>query len=125
MLLYRRKLAASRLFETNTHGMQVICGQADYKEKPYEWVYDGLKPLLLDGVLEMNKGVHISLAALYCAVGRRLSCSLMPAIATRTGIPWPLAFALLPAFGINKIPAAVNAICNGMIATSAARTRDE
>jgi len=67
--------------------LQVICEQADIKQQPYEWVYDGLQPLLLDSVLETHKGVHISLAALYCAVGRRLSCSLMPEVATRVGEP--------------------------------------
>ncbi len=67
--------------------LQVICKEADIKQQPYEWVYDGLKPLLLDSVLETRKGVHISLAALYCAVARRLSCRLLPEVATRTGQP--------------------------------------
>lgn len=79
---------------------KVICEEGDIKQQPYEWVYDGLKPLLLDNVLETHKGIHISLAALYCAVGRRLSCYVIPEIATRAasvGAPAGLSLAVAPA----------------------------
>lgn len=55
--------------------------ELSYRQEPYEWVYDGLSPLLLDAVAGSCEGIHISLAALYCAVGRRLACSILPEIA--------------------------------------------
>ncbi len=67
--------------------VQVICGDMELKIQPYEWVYDGLKPLFLDSVFDIKKGIHISLAALYCAVGRRLECPLLPELASRGRMP--------------------------------------
>ena len=63
--------------------MQVICGEMELKIQPYEWVYDGLKPLFLDSIFDIKKGIHISLAALYCAIGRRLECPILPELASR------------------------------------------
>ena len=57
--------------------------------QPYEWVYDGLKPLFLDSLFDTKKGIHISLAALYCAVGRRLECPILPELASRGRMPFP------------------------------------
>lgn len=69
--------------------LQVICHEMDLKQQPYEWVYDGLKPLLVDTIFGTRKGTHISLAALYCAVGRRLECPLLPSLASRSGKSLP------------------------------------
>lgn len=60
--------------------LQIVHGELKYRQEPYEWVYDGLHPLLLDSVLKSREGIHISLAALYCALGRRLGCTILPEI---------------------------------------------
>lgn len=67
--------------------MQVIFGDQELRLQPYEWVYDGLKPLFLDSVFDIKKGIHISLSAVYCAVGRRLECPILPELASRAGEP--------------------------------------
>ena len=56
-----------------------------FRQEPFEWVYDGLSPLLLDEVLANKKGMSASLAALYTAVGRRLGFHLIPECAPNTG----------------------------------------
>ena len=68
-------------------------------------MYDGLKPLYLDSVLQTNKGMHISLAALYCAVGRRLNVTLIPEIAPLAGTPH--------ACSLSRIQSAITAILLG------------
>lgn len=72
--------------------MQVICTDMELKIQPYEWVYDGLKPLFLDSIFDVRKGIHISLAALYCAVGRRLECPILPELASRARMLSPSSF---------------------------------
>ncbi len=65
----------------------MIHGELRFRQDPYEWVYDGLKPLLLDGLLQTHKGIHISLASLYCAVARRLGCAIYPRTAPESTFP--------------------------------------
>lgn len=47
-----------------------------FREEPYEWVYEGLKPLLLSDVARSRRGMSLSLAVLCCAVARRLGVPL-------------------------------------------------
>ena len=62
----------------NEDALQVVRQDLKFRQEPFEWVYDGLKPLLLDEVLTSQKGMHISLAAVYTATGRRLGLQLLP-----------------------------------------------
>jgi hypothetical protein len=45
---------------------------------PFEWVYDGMKPLLLPEVLKRRKGAPAAVAVAAAAVGRRLGVPLLP-----------------------------------------------
>lgn len=46
-----------------------------FRQEPFEWVYDGLKPLLLPDVVRNRKGMSVSLATLTICVLRRLGLS--------------------------------------------------
>ncbi|KAG7668599.1 hypothetical protein Ndes2526B_g03781 [Nannochloris sp. 'desiccata'] len=48
------------------------------KYEPFEWVYEGLNPLLLPKVLRKRKGTPAALAVAAAAVGRRVNVSLLP-----------------------------------------------
>ena len=60
-----------------------------FREAPFEWVYDGLRPLLIHDVLQSTKGMGASLAIIYCCVGRRLGMDMIP-LHLQTG--WQLFF---------------------------------
>ena len=47
-------------------------GPRRMQHKPVEWVYDGLRPLLLPDVLRRRKGIPLMLAVTFAAVARRL-----------------------------------------------------
>ena len=57
---------------------EVLYRQHRLRYEPFEWVYDGLQPLLLPEVLKRRKGAPIVLAGLAAAVGRRLGLPLLP-----------------------------------------------
>lgn len=57
-----------------------------YIEKPFEWAYEGLAPLLLRDVLETKRGISFSLAILFSCTARRLGLCLTPVPVSRTGI---------------------------------------
>ena len=48
------------------------------KYEPFEWVYEGLSPLLLPKVLKNRKGTPAALAIAAAAVGRRVGVPLLP-----------------------------------------------
>jgi Transglutaminase-like superfamily len=48
------------------------------KYEPFEWVYEGLSPLLLDKVLRKRKGTPAALAIAATAIGRRVNIPLLP-----------------------------------------------
>jgi hypothetical protein len=58
--------------------LQVLYRQYKLRYEPFEWVYDGLKPLLLPNLLSRRKGAPLTLAAAAAAVGRRLGVPLVP-----------------------------------------------
>ena len=58
--------------------LQVLKGQHKFRYKPFEWLYEGLKPLLLHTVLERREATPLTLAVLYCSVGLRLGIPLLP-----------------------------------------------
>lgn len=58
--------------------VQVLYGRYRYRYRPFEWVYEGLKPLLLPDVLRRRRGAPLSLAVLVAAVGRRVGLALTP-----------------------------------------------
>ena len=56
-----------------------------FRQKPFEWNYEGLKPLLLHEVLNSKRGMTLSLCILFSCVARRLGLVLTPVPATLTG----------------------------------------
>jgi hypothetical protein len=48
------------------------------KYEPFEWVYDGLGPLLVSKVLKKRKGTPAALALAAAAVGRKINLPLLP-----------------------------------------------
>ena len=66
-------------------GRQVVHKKHRIRFEPFEWVYDGLKPLLLPDILQTRKGMSHSLAALYCCVARRAGLQLIPSPIKTTG----------------------------------------
>ena len=66
-------------------GRQVVHKRHKIRFEPFEWVYDGLKPLLLPDILQTKKGMSHSLAALYCCVARRAGLALIPVPINTTG----------------------------------------
>jgi hypothetical protein len=48
------------------------------KYEPYEWVYDGLAPILLEDVLRRRKGAPIALAIIAAGIARRAGLPLVP-----------------------------------------------
>ena len=53
-------------------------GRYKLKYEPFEWVYDGLSPILLPDVLARRRGAPLALAAVAAAVGRRAGLPLVP-----------------------------------------------
>ena len=56
--------------------LQVLFRDKRLKQEPYEWVYDGLQPLMVSDVLRTGKGMALSLALIYAFVARRLGLAL-------------------------------------------------
>lgn len=43
-----------------------------FRQEPYEWVYDGLKPLDMVDVVDTNKGISLTLAVSFLGIARHL-----------------------------------------------------
>lgn len=43
-----------------------------FRQEPYEWVYDGLKPLDIVDVVYTNKGISLTLAVTFLGIARHL-----------------------------------------------------
>lgn len=52
--------------------LQTLFHKGRFRQEPYEWVYDGLKPLDIMDVLETNKGISLTLAVSFLGVARHL-----------------------------------------------------
>ena len=65
--------------------LQVLAKGEGFRQKPFEWNYEGLKPLLLHEVLASRRGMTLSLCILFSCVARRLGLVLTPVPATGTG----------------------------------------
>lgn len=52
---------------------KVLFEKHKFRQKPFEWVYDGLSPVLLHDVLESRSGLSILLATIYVSVAAHLS----------------------------------------------------
>lgn len=65
--------------------LQVLVKREGFRQKPFEWNYEGLKPLLLHEVLASGRGMTLSLCILFSCVARRLGLILTPVPATLTG----------------------------------------
>ncbi|CAL5228464.1 g11604 [Coccomyxa viridis] len=64
---------------------EVLVKREGFRQKPFEWNYEGLKPLLLHEVLASGRGMTLSLCILFSCVARRLGLILTPVPATLTG----------------------------------------
>ncbi len=51
---------------------RVLFDQHRFKFEPFEWVYDGMDPMMLPRVVERKKGLPLMLAIIYCMVARRV-----------------------------------------------------
>lgn len=58
--------------------LEVFKVEHRFKYEPFEWVYDGFKPILFSDVLKRKKGCPAALALLMTAVGEKLGLFLMP-----------------------------------------------
>ena len=56
--------------------LQVLFEKHRFRQSPFEWVYDGLSPVLLPDVVESRKGLSIVLAAIYVMVAKELGVRL-------------------------------------------------
>lgn len=52
--------------------LQTLFHKGRFRQEPYEWVYDGLKPLDMMDVLQTNKGISLTLAVSFLGVARHL-----------------------------------------------------
>ena len=52
--------------------MQRLFHKGRFRQEPYEWVYDGLKPLDIMDVLQTQKGISLSLSVIFLGVARQL-----------------------------------------------------
>eukprot|EP00775_Hariotina_reticulata_P004608 gene4608-4862_t len=66
---------------------QVLFQEHKLRCDPFEWVYDGLAPLLLPDVLQTRKGIPLSLSLITAAVARRLDLPLQLLCAEHTQMP--------------------------------------
>ncbi|KAL4424141.1 hypothetical protein ABPG75_001442 [Micractinium tetrahymenae] len=57
---------------------EVLYRQQRFKFEPFEWVYEGLSPLLLPPRLQRRKLAPVALAAVAAGVARRLGLPLLP-----------------------------------------------
>ncbi len=69
------------------HCMQVLFEQHRFRQTPFEWVYDGLSPVLLADVLDSRKGLSIVLATIYVLVGTDVGLTLTMAPVPRAVVP--------------------------------------
>ncbi|KAG1678013.1 hypothetical protein FOA52_000808 [Chlamydomonas sp. UWO 241] len=56
----------------------LLRGRGRLRHEAVEWVYDGLRPLTLAGLLSERRGVPLSLALAFVAVARRLGVPAVP-----------------------------------------------
>lgn len=56
-----------------------------FHQKPFEWAYEGLAPLLLRDVLQTRRGIGLSLTMLFAAVASRTGLHLLPYPLSPTG----------------------------------------
>lgn len=84
-VLSLQSLAFHSLQSLAVRYLQVLVKELRFQQKPFEWAYEGLAPLLLRDVLRSRRGIGISLALLGSAVGARLGLCLLPLPARLTG----------------------------------------
>lgn len=61
------------------HAAAAALGRAlKFDSPPFEWVYEGYKPLMLPDVVALRRGVPVALATLTVAVLRRLGLAVVP-----------------------------------------------
>lgn len=66
---------------------QVLCHQNKFRCDPFEWVYEGLDPLMLPAVVTKRKGIPLSLAVAAGAVARRLGMDVQLVCADDSQVP--------------------------------------
>ena len=65
--------------------MSLFVDDKPFRYEPFEWVYDGLAPLLLPDVLRTRRGIPLSLAIMICSVARRLGLTAIPIFCSSSG----------------------------------------
>lgn len=65
--------------------MQTFYGKLGYKYEPFEWLYEGLDPIMVSRVLEKKKGTPAALALALCEIGSHLKLPLVPMPAVENG----------------------------------------
>ncbi|WIA13527.1 hypothetical protein OEZ85_007099 [Tetradesmus obliquus] len=78
---------SQRLLQLQALSQVLFQQQGRLRCDPFEWVYDGLAPLMLPQVLQTRKGIPLSLAVLAGAVARRLSMQLQLLCADDSQLP--------------------------------------
>uniref|UniRef100_A0A383WP88 Protein SirB1 N-terminal domain-containing protein n=1 Tax=Tetradesmus obliquus TaxID=3088 RepID=A0A383WP88_TETOB len=78
---------SQRLLQLQALSQVLFQQQGRLRCDPFEWVYDGLAPLMLPQVLQTRKGIPLSLAVLAGAVARRLGMQLQLLCADDSQLP--------------------------------------
>ena len=86
----------------------MLANKEGFRQKPFEWNYEGLKPLLLHEVLASRRGMTLSLCVLFSCVARRLGLALTPVPATVTGGLFLHLSILLPMMIMHRAPVGVH-----------------
>ena len=81
--------------------LQALAQKEGFRQKPFEWNYEGLKPLLLHEVLASRRGMSLSLCILFSCVASRLGLALMPVPTSTLGKQlsatlWCLCYRVMP-----------------------------
>jgi Transglutaminase-like superfamily len=89
--------------------VQALFVKRKFRQAPFEWVYDGLSPVLLPDVLHSHKGLCVVLSMLYILVAAPLGVDLVmmrvapPAAEASLAGP---SFAAQKCLGVGRLPAA-------------------
>lgn len=78
-----------------TRSTQVLFEKHKFRQKPFEWVYDGLSPVMLQDVLESHSGLSVILATIYvclaACVGNHLVIAPVPKTANAASLAGAIA----------------------------------
>ena len=76
-------------------GLQTLFYKGRYRQEPYEWVYEGLKPLDMMDVLQTGKGISLTLSVIFLGIARQLNIP-MSMVPIPEGICFPHQYSRRP-----------------------------